>query len=197
MKNLGITILLVGFAGLIFTMTMDTSIETASGGRVNNIGLISDKQNFLMLFGVWSLIGAVLCAVGKSAATIVTTTSIATDNASPRSKDEKLCPFCAESIKAAAVVCRFCQRDLPVIAESKPIKTAAPLFSLQGASTETEEDCIKTLTQMGFSVRVASDDGWIVGHTNGVTANCRSLEALQQLTKRHLAAARKGFIYAE
>jgi Mce-associated membrane protein len=27
--------------------------------------------------------------------------------------DEKLCPYCAETIKAAAVKCRFCQSDLP------------------------------------------------------------------------------------
>lgn len=28
--------------------------------------------------------------------------------------DEKVCPYCAETIKAAAVKCRFCQSDLPV-----------------------------------------------------------------------------------
>jgi hypothetical protein len=27
--------------------------------------------------------------------------------------DEKVCPYCAETIKAAAVKCRFCQSDLP------------------------------------------------------------------------------------
>lgn len=33
--------------------------------------------------------------------------------------DEKVCPFCAEVIKAAAVKCRFCQSDLPAQAPAK------------------------------------------------------------------------------
>ena len=28
-------------------------------------------------------------------------------------KDERICPFCAETIKAAATKCRYCQSDLP------------------------------------------------------------------------------------
>jgi Mce-associated membrane protein len=51
--------------------------------------------------------------------------------------DEKLCPYCAETIKAAAVKCRFCQSDLPTD-EAEPVveDTAVlddPVFDEPGA----------------------------------------------------------------
>ncbi|MGH3456800.1 hypothetical protein [Aeromicrobium sp.] len=37
-----------------------------------------------------------------------------------RKRDERVCPFCAETIKAAATRCRYCQSDLPPLVEAEP-----------------------------------------------------------------------------
>jgi Mce-associated membrane protein len=38
--------------------------------------------------------------------------------------DEKVCPFCAEVIRAAAVKCRYCHSDLPVDQDAPPLAYA-------------------------------------------------------------------------
>jgi hypothetical protein len=38
----------------------------------------------------------------------------------PAESDERTCPWCAETIKAAAVICRFCNRDVQVQPDTLP-----------------------------------------------------------------------------
>ena len=74
MKSLGGLLIFFGIAALIFSMQMDTTIEVKypSGSgygmpeRVNNIGLMNEKQNRIMLSGILLIGGIILFAVGKS-----------------------------------------------------------------------------------------------------------------------------------
>ena len=55
----GHVILALAVAGGIATLLMDTSVDTSSG-RVNNLGLMKDQQNYLMVCGVMAIIGTIL-----------------------------------------------------------------------------------------------------------------------------------------
>ena len=41
-------------------------------------------------------------------------------------RDERVCPYCAETIKAAATRCRFCQSDVTPVVEPEPQTEAEP-----------------------------------------------------------------------
>lgn len=53
-------LLALGGIGALLVLNMDTSVETSMGGRVNNIGLMNQQQNYLIVCVVIAIIGAVL-----------------------------------------------------------------------------------------------------------------------------------------
>jgi hypothetical protein len=91
-------LLIVGIVLGVYAFFMDTSVSVSGfSQRINNIGLMADKQNYLVVAGILIIAGAIM-------------------RVSKKKKDEnyedqeliKKCPQCAEGVKMEAKICRFC-----------------------------------------------------------------------------------------
>ncbi len=65
MRNLGITLLILGSVGALVALNLDTSVSTGFG-QVNNIGLMNDRQNYLIASCFIALIGVILFVADRS-----------------------------------------------------------------------------------------------------------------------------------
>ncbi len=103
-----------------------------------------------------------------------------------QSTRERKCPFCAEQIKAEAIICRFCQRDV------QPVAAAAVAAVAAAAAEDLPPDlCVAKLTNLGCRVSTLREGVWEVLQPSGTTAYARSTEALQALTARFVRESGK------
>lgn len=101
MKSLGYITFSIGLIIVLYAFTMDTSVAVDYPGgneyglpeRVNNLGLIADRQNYMIFGGVLSLLGLIV---------------IYASDKKGEEANEKVCPKCAERVKIEALICRFC-----------------------------------------------------------------------------------------
>ncbi|WP_210713302.1 hypothetical protein [Pseudomonas sp. MWU349] len=102
MKGIGTLALVVGICWAVFALSMDVSVATGSGGRVNNLGLMADRQLHTIVGGMIALAGLLMVLLGgKSSAPSITTVT-----------DTRPCPACAETIKNAAIKCKHCGAEI-------------------------------------------------------------------------------------
>lgn len=149
MRGFGICLLIAGVVGLIGAMSMDVSV--ASGfGRVNNLGLMSERQNFTIVAGIVILAGLLMLIFGgKSQSRTVDTEGH--DASRP-------CPFCAEPIKRAAVKCKHCGSDVeplaaPALGEGQSSSTKGGWTVRYYCGSDSEMGAIKTrIAEMPASI---------------------------------------------
>lgn len=140
MRSFGIFVLIAGIACLIYTIGMDISVPTGLG-RVNNLGLMSDRSNLTLTGGIITIAGLLMVIFGRKASQPEPQEAV----------DTRACPFCAETVKAAAVRCRFCGADL----SSSPAPHAAGPSSgwtvrVECSSVEAVENANSRFIELGL-----------------------------------------------
>lgn len=111
MKLLGFLALCVGVVVSIAAMFMDVTVTTFRGDTVNNIGLMAERQNYLLMGGFAVIAGLMMLFMGGR---------------NRASAPAVKCPYCAEEINPAAIKCKHCGSDVkPMAAEMAGIAANA------------------------------------------------------------------------
>ena len=141
MKGFGTFALIVGICWLVFALSMDVSVSTGMG-RVNNLGLMADRQVHAIVGGMIALAGLVMMLLGGKGS--------ASGRAETTEHDTRPCPLCAETIKNAAIKCKHCGAEVDGV--SAPRLKNGWVASTACRDDEEQRRTIEAITATGLPV---------------------------------------------
>lgn len=172
MKGFGIFLLLLGAIAFFVGFSMDTTVSSEFGARIHNIGLMNDRQNIIVFAGAVAIIGAIFVGFASK-----------NQQTADQSSSTRTCPFCAEKIRTEALICRFCQKELPAIASSiaQPKSAWTPqLEALSNAIISNDLARVKKIVSQGIDPHTPNEHG--VSPLQ-MARNCEQREIIDLLSK--------------
>ena len=141
MKGFGTFALIVGICWVIFALSIDVSVSTGMG-RVNNLGLMADRQVHTIVGGMIALAGLVMMLLGGKGSP--------PSRAETAEHDTRHCPLCAETIKNAAIKCKHCGAEVDGV--SAPRLKNGWVASTACRDDEEQRRTIEAITATGLPV---------------------------------------------